>query len=169
MTRAPGTTSGPKETIGAGRRRRRVFPYVALVPAAILVLGLMVLPIIETIYHSFTNWDGLTSNFVGLSNYRLLVANPVILQVFVNSLIFLISVPLILAASLLVAVLVYERVLGWKVFRFLFFIPVVLSPVIVGVLFSTFFLPSGLADKLLSPFGLETFPWLSHPSPARPS
>jgi multiple sugar transport system permease protein len=167
MARATKTRDESKETTDAGRRRRKVFPYVALLPAAILVLGLMVLPIIETIYHSFTNWDGLTSNFIGLSNYRLLVANPVILQVFVNSLIFLISVPLILAASLLVAVLVYERVLGWKVFRFLFFIPVVLSPVIVGVLFSTFFLPSGLADKLLSPFGLETFPWLSHPWPAR--
>lgn len=152
---------------GPERRPRRFFPYLALLPAAILVLGLMVLPIVDTIYHSFTNWDGLTSSFVGLSNYRQLFQNPVIRQVFVNSLIFLISVPLILAASLVVAVLVYERVLGWKVFRFLFFIPVVLSPVIVGVLFSTFFLPAGLADKLLSPFGLKNFPWLSYPWPAR--
>jgi multiple sugar transport system permease protein len=157
----------PQAVSGAGRRQRRVFPYVALLPAAILVVGLMVLPIAETVYHSFTNWDGLTSNFIGLSNYRLILDNPVVGQIFVNSLIFLISVPLILAASLLVAVLVYEKVIGWKVFRFLFFVPVVLSPVVVGVLFSTFFLPSGLADKLLSPFGLETFPWLSHPWPAR--
>ena len=161
---APGK---PQAAEGGGRRRRKIFPYVALLPAILLVLGLMVLPIFQTIYHSFTNWDGLTSNFVGVLNYRLLVQNPVIGQIFVNSLIFLISVPLILAASLLVAVLVYEHVLGWKVFRFLFFIPVVLSPVVVGVLFSTFFLPSGLADKLLSPFGLETFPWLSYPWSAR--
>jgi multiple sugar transport system permease protein len=76
-------------------------------------------------------------------------------------------VPLILAASVLVAVLVYERVLGWRVFRFLFFIPNVLSPVIVGALFSTFFLPSGLVDKALSPVGLSSFPWLSHPWTAR--
>jgi ABC-type sugar transport system permease subunit len=149
------------------RIRRSAFPYLAVLPAAALVLVLMVLPIGETIYHSFTNWDGLTSTFIGLENFRLIFQNPVSNQVFLNSVIFLISVPLILAASVLVAVLVYERVPGWRLFRFLFFIPNVLSPVIVGALFSTFFLPSGLVDKALSPIGLSTFPWLSHPWTAR--
>jgi multiple sugar transport system permease protein len=151
----------------AARFRRNVFPYLAVLPAAALVIVLMVLPIGETIYRSFTNWDGLTSNFIGLENFRLIFQNPVLIQVFENSAIFLISVPLILAASVVVAVLVYERVIGWRVFRFLFFIPAVLSPVIVGALFSTFFLPSGLVDKALSPVGLSSYPWLSHPWTAR--
>jgi multiple sugar transport system permease protein len=151
----------------ATRFRWNLFPYLAVLPAAALVIILMVLPIGETIYRSFTNWDGLTSNLIGLENFRLIFQNPVIIQVFVNSAIFLISVPLILAASVVVAVLVYERVLGWRVFRFLFFIPAVLSPVIVGALFSTFFLPSGLVDKALSPVGLSSYPWLSHPWTAR--
>jgi multiple sugar transport system permease protein len=151
----------------AFRGRRNAFPYLAVLPAAALIILLMVLPIGETIYRSFTNWDGLTSSFIGLQNFRLIFQNPVSIQVFVNSLIFLISVPLILAASVVTAVLIYERVLGWRVFRFLFFIPAVLSPVIVGALFSTFFLPSGLVDKVLSPVGLSTFPWLSSPWPAR--
>ena len=149
------------------RPRRNTFPYLAVLPAAALIILLMVLPIGETIYRSFTNWDGLTSSFIGLQNFRLIFQNPVSNQVFVNSVIFLISVPLILAASVVTAVLIYERVLGWRVFRFLFFIPAVLSPVIVGALFSTFFLPSGLVDKVLSPVGLSTFPWLSSPWPAR--
>jgi multiple sugar transport system permease protein len=149
------------------RRRWNTFPYLAVLPAAALIILLMVLPIGETIYRSFTNWDGLTSSFIGLQNFRLIVQNPVSNQVFVNSVIFLISVPLILAASVVTAVLIYERVLGWRVFRFLFFIPAVLSPVIVGALFSTFFLPSGLIDKMLSPVGLSNFPWLSTPWPAR--
>ena len=147
----------------ARRTRWNVFPYLAVLPAAALIILLMVLPIGETIYRSFTNWDGLTSSFIGIENFRLIFQNPVSNQVFVNSVIFLISVPLILAASVVIAVLVYERVLGWRVFRFLFFIPAVLSPVIVGALFSTFFLPSGLVDKMLSPVGLSTFPWLSSP------
>jgi multiple sugar transport system permease protein len=151
----------------AARFRWNLFPYLAVLPAAALVIVLEVLPIGETIYRSFTNWDGLTSSLIGLENFRLIFQNPVIIQVFVNSAIFLISVPLILAASVVVAVLVYERVLGWRVFRFLFFIPNVLSPVIVGALFSTFFLPSGLVDKALSPVGLSSYPWLSHPWTAR--
>ena len=127
----------------APRVKWNVFPYAAVLPAAILVLALMVIPIGFTVYHSFTNWDGQTSTFIGLGNFKLIFSNPVIYQVLVNSLIFLISVPLILFVSLVVAVLIYERVLGWRVFRFLFFIPNVLSPVIVGALFSTFFLPGG--------------------------
>jgi ABC-type sugar transport system permease subunit len=127
----------------------------------------MVLPIGETIYHSFTNWDGVTSTFIGFRNFELIFHNPIISQVLVNSLIFVISVPLILAASLVTAVLVYEKVLGWRVFRFLFFIPMVLSPVIVGVLFSTFFLPGGAVDQILRPLGLGNFSWLGNPWAAR--
>ena len=75
------------------RKRRNVFSYVALLPAALLVFGLMVFPIGETIYHSFTNWDGATSTFIGFENFRLIFSNPIISQVLINSLIFLISVP----------------------------------------------------------------------------
>jgi ABC-type sugar transport system permease subunit len=148
-------------------RERRVFPYFALVPAALFVIGLMLVPIAATIYHSFTNWDGLTSTFIGLQNFSLILHNPIVSQIFLNSVIFLISVPLILFASLVVAVLVYERVPGWRLFRFLFFIPNVLSPVIIGVLFSTFFLPGGLADQPLRAVGLGSFAWLSYPWTAR--
>jgi multiple sugar transport system permease protein len=160
----PGT--GATEEARA-RRTRRVFPYFALVPAALFVIGLMLLPIAATIYHSFTNWDGLTSTFIGLRNFSLILHNPIVSQIFLNSVIFLISVPLILIASLVVAVLVYEKVPGWRLFRFLFFIPNVLSPVIVGVLFSTFFLPGGLADQPLRAVGLGSFAWLSDPWTAR--
>lgn len=149
------------------RKQRNVFSYVALLPAALLVLGLMVLPIGSTIWHSFTNWDGVSSTFIGFRNFELIFHNPIISQVLINSLIFLISVPLILVASLVSAVLVYEKVLGWKVFRFLFFIPMVLSPVIIGVLFSTFFLPGGAVDQILRVFGLGNFSWLGNPWSAR--
>lgn len=150
-----------------GRRPRKVFPYVAMAPAVVLVLGLMVVPIGATVWHSLTAWDGITSVYIGLKNFDLIFHNPIIGQVLVNSAIFLISVPLILAASLVAAVLVYEKVLGWQVFRFLFFIPMVLSPVIVGVLFSTFFLPGGAVDWMLRWAGLGNFAWLASPWSAR--
>jgi multiple sugar transport system permease protein len=160
----PGTGTGTIERL---RRPRRAFPYLALLPAAAFVLVLMVTPIGATIYHAFTNWDGTASQFTGFTNFRLLYENPIIGQVLLNSVIFLISVPLILILSLVVAVFVYEQVPGWRVFRFLFFIPNVLSPVIVGELFSTFFLPGGLADQPLRMFGLGQFAWLSSPWGAR--
>jgi multiple sugar transport system permease protein len=164
---APAGSPGQGRKRPPRRRSWRLFPYFALVPATVFVVALMVLPIGATIEHSFTNWDGVTSNFIGLQNFNLIVRNPIISEVFLNSLIFLLSVPLILIASLLVAVLVYEKVPGWRVFRFLFFIPNVLSPAIVGALFSTFFLPDGAADLPLRALGLGSFAWLSHPWTAR--
>jgi multiple sugar transport system permease protein len=164
---APAQSPGQRTNWLRRRRKWRVFPYLALVPATVFVVVLMVLPIGATIEHSFTNWDGITSNFIGLQNFTLIIRNPIISEVFLNSLIFLLSVPLILIASLLVAVLVYEKVPGWRVFRFLFFIPNVLSPAIVGALFSTFFLPGGAADEPLRALGLGSFAWLSHPWTAR--
>jgi len=146
---------------------RRLFPYLALAPATLLVVVLMLIPICETVMHSFTNWDGITSNFIGLRNFSLIVHNPITSEILLNSVFFLVSVPLILIASLLAAVLVYEKVPGWRTFRFLFFIPNVLSPAIVGALFSTFFLPRGAADEALRFLGLGSFAWLSHPWPAR--
>ena len=64
-----------------GRKARQrsagmLFPYLAVLPAAALVIILMVLPIGETIYRSFTNWDGLTSSFIGMTNFRLIFSEP---------------------------------------------------------------------------------------------
>jgi multiple sugar transport system permease protein len=97
----------------------------------------------------------------------LLWRDSVMREVLVNSLIFLISVPAILISSLVAAVLVYEQVLGWRLFRVLFFVPGVLSPVVVGALFSTFVLPNGLANEPLRLLGLQPIAWLAEAWPAR--
>ena len=150
-------------------RRRKVgpFPFIAVAPAVVLVLAIMVFPIGSTIYHSFTSWDGTTTRFIGIENFRLLWQDSVLREVLVNSLIFLISVPVILLASLIAAVLVYEQVLGWRLFRVLFFVPAVLSPVVVGALFSTFVLPNGLANEPLRLLGMHPISWLAQAWPAR--
>lgn len=151
------------------RRRRRygVFPFVALAPAVILVVGIMIYPIGQTIYHSLTSWDGQTSRFIGFHNFVTLWRDHLMRQVLGNSAIFLISVPMIVIASLVAAVLVYEQVIGWRVFRILFFLPGILSPVVVGELVSTFVMPNGLANLPLHWLGLKPINWLGSPWPAR--
>jgi multiple sugar transport system permease protein len=166
-----GSTSGrrfPRRSAVLQRRRnRRLFPFIAVAPAVVLVVAIMFFPIGATIYHSFTAWDGQVSKFIGLTNFRLLAQSSVMRSVFMNSVIFLLSVPAIVLASLVAAVLVYERVLGWRTFRVLFFIPGVLSPVVIGELFSTFVLPNGLANLPLRWLGLHPIGWLTSPWPAR--
>lgn len=169
------TARGARGPESPGRRWRRWdgppgrgwFPRLAALPALVLVVGIMVFPIGDTIYHSFTAWTGGPARFIGLTNFRLLAKNGVLRTVLLNSLIFLISVPLIVLASLIAAVLVYERTIGWRVFRVIFFIPGVLSSVIIGELFSTFFLPNGIANAPLRALGVHPVAWLTEPWPAR--
>jgi multiple sugar transport system permease protein len=158
---------GPAARPPLRRRKLGPFPYVAVAPALVLVVAVMMFPIGSTIYHSFTSWDGASTRFIGIENFRLLWQDTVMREVLVNSLIFLISVPAILFCSLVAAVLVYEQVLGWRVFRILFFVPGVLSPVVVGALFTTFVLPNGLANEPFRLLGLPPVAWLSQAWPAR--
>lgn len=166
-----GSNSSPSssraERFRPARRRFGAFPLVAVAPAVVLVLAVMIFPIGSTMYHSLTSWDGTTTRFIGIENFKLLWQDSVMREVLVNSLIFLIAVPAILISSLVAAVLVYERVLGWRVFRVLFFVPGVLSPVVVGALFSTFVLPNGLANEPLRLLGMHPIAWLAAAWPAR--
>ena len=83
-----------------------------------------------------------------------------------NNFIFLVSVPLILLASLVCAVLIYEQVWGWQVFRVIFFVPSVISAVVIGLLFRNFFAFDGPVNQLLGSFGMPPVDWMSSGSTA---
>ena len=84
-----------------------------------------------------------------------------------NNFIFLVSVPLILLASLVCAVLIYEQVWGWQVFRVIFFVP---SVIYLGggdrLLFRNFFAFDGPVNQLLGAFGMPPVDWMSTGSTA---
>lgn len=162
-----GPTAARHSQRSVNRLKRGPFPLLAVVPAVVLVVVLMMFPIVSTIYHSFTAWNGTATRFIGIENFRLLWQDPTMREVLLNSLIFLTAVPAILVSSLVAAVLVYEQVIGWRIFRLLFFVPGVLSPVVVGALFSTFVLPHGLANLPLRIVGLPPIQWLAAAWPAR--
>jgi multiple sugar transport system permease protein len=75
-------------------------------------------------------------------------------------------VPLILLASLICAVLIYEQVWGWQVFRVIFFVPSVISSVVIGLLFRNFFAFDGPVNQLLGSFGMSPVDWMSSGSTA---
>src|SRR5215211_1680822 len=138
------------------------FAYFAIAPAASLILSVMVYPIAYVVYLSFTPSDGIVIHeLVGLDNYVGLLEDSAFWRVMLNNLIFLLSVPLILTASLLCAVLMYEGIWGQKVFRILFFIPSVISTVVIGILFRTLFAYDGPVNRLLAPLGIPRIDWLA--------
>ncbi|MCQ6564039.1 carbohydrate ABC transporter permease [Paenibacillus mendelii] len=135
----------------------------SVLPAFVLLAIFMGYPIFNTFYHSFTNWDGLNADWIGLENYRDIFTDGQIWKLLRNNLIFLISIPGILFISLIVTVLLYEEVAGWKFFRSVYYLPTILSAVVVGFLMKTIFSQGGNFNVLLRSLGLESLivDWLN--------
>ncbi|MHB1173371.1 MAG: carbohydrate ABC transporter permease [Lacisediminihabitans sp.] len=142
--------------------------WIAVAPALILVVGLLIYPISQVIGYSFTNFDGFTgvSNFIGVANYLKLVSDPTVHQAIVHTLIysfFYIVVQLLVAFSLAVAL--SARLRGSALYRSIYFIPVVVSPVAVVFAWSFMFDPgAGSINTLLRAMGLGAFAqnWLGN-------
>src|ERR1700692_2185041 len=72
--------------------------FVLALPVVILIGVFVFWPTIQAIYYSFTNWNGSTSTFVGLGNYKSsLLSGPGVHRILFNNLIFIVSVPLAVA------------------------------------------------------------------------
>ncbi len=123
----------------------------------------MAIPIFRVFQQSFTLWDGLNSRFIGIENYVNIFTNPDFWFIFTNNIFYLIAVPIIVLLSLVTAVLIYEEVPGWNFFRSTYFLPYVLSAVVVGYLFRSLFAYDGPINIILKWMGLGSLAndWLA--------
>ena len=141
-------------------------------PATVLVGGLLVFPIAEATYYSFTSWNGETAHFVGFGSYsQLLFHTTAIRQIFENNLAVVLSIPFGLFFALVAAFLTSLKVPGWRLFRFIVFLPVALSWVVIGIIFSNFLTPGQGLDSLLNGVGLHSIAldWLGSTHTALPA
>ena len=99
------------------RFSRRIEPYLYLLPAAVLILLVFIYPIVWIIQNSLIqiNPDG-TKGF-GVNNYRLVFDDPVFYQVVSNNGKLLLTVPILTLLALFLAIILFERVQGWKMYR----------------------------------------------------
>jgi len=134
--------------------------YVYLVPAAVLVLIFMVAPVVQSGYFSLLDWDGLApSKFVGLANYRNLLTDENFWNSLKITLIWVaLSGGLLPAGALVLALLVEFGVRSGRlraIARTVLFIPMTISLVAVGLLFSLFYNPvQGVINNVLQDFGI---------------
>ena len=141
------------------------FLFRCIAPAFILFLIFMVYPTVSVFVMSLYKWGGYSAakTFVGLSNFRALMEDGRFIGSFKNSVILLVLVTAVtLALSLWCAnVLTRERI-KWKgLFRVIFYIPNILSAVVIAAIFSAVYDPSrGLANSLLGILGIEPVMWL---------
>jgi len=128
---------------------------LAVLPAFSIVIGFMAFPVAFALYISFTKTNGLRYEWRGLDNYIAIFTDPIVHQVFLNNFKFLISVPLVIMLGLISAILLFEGIRGWKLFRVIFFLPNVLSVAVIGLMFKNFFGFDGAVNQLRGVFGQE--------------
>jgi len=141
-----------------------------LLPALILFLLFVVYPIFRSIYFSMFNWNGLgpAVDFVGLQNFKNILADQVFLKAVGNVLLIIIfSVGAQLPLALALAVLVGRNLPGRGIFRTIFFMPYVLAEVNVAIMWMLLYNPDpdrGLLNAVATALGGEPIGWLSNPS-----
>lgn len=137
--------------------------FLGVLPVLLIILIFRAYPIVEVLYRSLTNWDGLYQNdFIGLKNYVNLFTGKYFWQTLLNCLIILVNVPIQLFIGIVVAMLLHEKVAGWRFFRALFYLPQIISAVIVGYLFRIFFSYDGPVNYVVKLFGGEPVEWLGY-------
>ncbi len=138
------------------RKTKALQGYLSVLPVIVIMLFIRFYPIAEAIYRSFTNWDGLYKNdWVGVKNYIDIFTNSPFWTLLRNSTVLLISVPLQIVLGLLVAVLLYEEVTGWKFFRTIVYVPQIISAVIIGYLFRIAFGLDGPVNLVLRKLSMD--------------
>jgi len=141
-------------------------------PALAIYLVFMLYPFLNTIYLSFTNWNGatVTKDFVGLSNYARMVGDAAAWKAFYNTVIWVIIgtiSPVVI--GLFLALLLWSGTRGSLFFRTVYFLPFILPLVVVAFVWQWIFHPLfGPLNKLLDSVGLEQLSrgWLGDPSTA---
>jgi multiple sugar transport system permease protein len=150
-------------------RRERRFATALLAPAFVALLATTTFPLLFLIWNSMFRMDlaiPYMDGFVGLENYRTLLADERFWSSLVTSLIYTSStVVLQVALGLALALLVMDMKRGQGWFRVIAILPVVLSPAVVGMIWRTFMLAPdfGIVDYLAVNAGLGSKNWLSDP------
>jgi len=149
--------------VATRRQIRTRQAILSILPIVVVLLAIRAYPIITALVKSLTNWDGLfTSKYVGMTNYVRLLTGSTFWVLVRNNFVLLINVPVQVFLGLVVAVLLHERVLGWRFFRALYYIPQIISAVIIGYLFRTLFSMDGPVNIVLARIGMMPSPveWL---------
>jgi len=144
----------PPRPTGRLRRAERRAGLLFVIPAVVLYVLLLALPILQTFYYSLTRWNGINSTFIGLANYQRLFTDPTFLRVVLNNLILLGAIPLAILIPLGVAFLLNEHVSGWRFFRSIYFLPTAISWVVIGIVAVRFFAQRGMLNSILASLGI---------------
>ena len=153
-------------------KRREKAGFFFILPWLIGLIVFTAFPMIAAVYISMTDLDIVgNASFIGLGNYKMLFSSDEFIRsLWVTVRYAVIAVPLIIATSLTMAVLVSKNRKGSSIFRVIYYMPAIVSGVAVAIVFKWILDPSyGLLNGLLSLWGIQGPDWLYDPDWVLPS
>ncbi len=154
--------------------RKKIYKNYFTYPALFFYILLFIIPVILNFVYSFTNWNaikmtGETVKFVGLDNYIKIFQNKELIRVIFRTLFFAAVTTFFKnIVGFLLALAFNEGLKTRNILRAIFFLPAMLSPLIIGLIFGSVFMKNGFANQLLIVLGFEnlTRSWLTTKSTA---
>lgn len=134
---------------------RRLTPVLFVLPLVALLSFVFGYPIVRIFEFSFKMIRGIDGPWIGLRNYELVLSQPLFWESVTHNLLLLLAIPAMVAISLLISILLYERVRGWKLYRVLLFLPYVLAIPIIAIVLKRMFQFSGPVNEILRWLSLD--------------
>lgn len=151
---------------GWGKARRKLLPYLLVSPYLLFVIVFVVFPVLFCFFLTFNKWNIIAPmHFIGFNNYSRLFHDRLFWKAIINTLQFLLlHIPLQLVVSLFLAYLLNQKIKAASFFRASFFMPVIVSGVVVTILWQQLLgYDSGLINRMLMSAGSNKVGWLINP------
>ena len=154
------------------KQSKSISAWLLVSPYLLHIMVFVLFPVAFSLFLSFHEWNIISPmEFVGLSNYEKLLQDQYFLKSLRNTLLFLaIHIPLQIIIALGLAVVLNQKLWFRGFYRGAFFMPVVVSGVVVTVIWQQLYgYEMGSINVLLTKFGFEKIGWLTDPLWAMPS
>jgi multiple sugar transport system permease protein len=152
-----------KKRSGMIRFKENLWGYAFIAPVFLGIALFTVLPLILSVYASFTSWPGASPIFsarlTGVKNYATIFTDALFWRSMLNTVFYMIGIPIGLALSMLAALGMNRKIVGAKTFRVIYYLPVISSVVAVSLLFRSIFNLNGMLNRFLGFFKIAPVPW----------
>lgn len=137
------------------RHKTWIEPYLYVAPLVLLLGFVFGYPLLRNFEFSFKMVRGIDGPWIGLRNYQLILTQDVFWEAVLHNLQLLLAIPAMVAISLFVSVLLYDRIAGWRLYRIIVFIPFVLAIPIIAVVMKRMFQFNGPVNEVLRWLSLD--------------
>jgi raffinose/stachyose/melibiose transport system permease protein len=144
---------------------------LSLLPGTLLFATFFLIPLGVLVVTSFSQWSVLSLQYTGVDNYSRLIHDSVFWKAVTNTVLYasaaiIVQIPL----AVTVAMILSQRIRGWRIFRTILFAPVVISGAAYALIFANAYNPSyGVVDRVLGVVGVSGPDWLFDLNTALPA